>query len=97
MHWRGLRETTLLSSVIAQKKIRLGLDCLVGPRKQFQEMQELRLGLWRVGVESISPCLRLGGLTISTRLSVTSGFSSFEKKLITDFSLSAGLVLVVLL
>ena len=74
MRWRGLRGIMLLLSDTAQKRIRLGLDYLVGLRKQFREMQELRLELWRVGVGLISPCLRLGGLTINSRPSVTSKF-----------------------
>ena len=72
MRWRELRGITPLSLDIAQKITNLGLDCLVGPRKQFREMRELLLGLWRVEVELISHCLRLGGRTINTRLSVTS-------------------------
>jgi hypothetical protein len=62
----------LLSLDIAQKTTKLGLDCLVGLRRQFREMRELRLGLWRVGVGLINHCSRLGGLIINTRLSVTS-------------------------
>lgn len=86
MRWRELRGIMLLSLDIAQKRTNLGLDCLVGLRKQFREMRELRLGLWRVGVGLINHCLRLGGLTINTRLSVTSGlfFSfPFEKESLT--------------
>ena len=75
MRWRGLRGIMLPSLDIAQTRTNVGLDCLVGPRKQFQEMRELRLGSWRVGVGLINHCLRLGGHTINTRLNVTSGFS----------------------
>ena len=74
MRWRGLRGIMLLSLDIAQKITKLGLDCLVGLRKRFREMRELRLGLWQVGVELINHCLRLAGLTINTRLSATSEF-----------------------
>ena len=82
MRWRELRGIMLLSLDIAQTRTSLGLDCLVGLRKRFREMQELRLGLWQVGVGLINHCLRLGGLIINTRLSVTSEFFffvSFEK------------------
>lgn len=74
MHWQELREIMLLSLDIAQKRTNVELDCLVGLRKQFREVRELRLGLWRVGVGSINHCSKLGGLTINTRPSVTSEF-----------------------
>ena len=75
MPWRELRGIMLLSLDIAQMITVLGLDYLVGLRKQFREVPELRLGLWRVGVGLINRCLRLEGLTINIRLSVTSEFS----------------------
>ena len=74
MHWLGLRGIMLLSLDIAQRRTKRGLDCLVVLKKQFREMRGLRLGLWRVGVGLINHCLRLGGLIINTRLSVTSEF-----------------------
>ena len=83
MRWRELRGIMLLSLDIAQKRTSLGLDYLVGLRKQFRQTRELRLGLWQVGVELINHCLRPEGLTINSRLSVTSEFSfwfSLEKE-----------------